>query len=85
MQRQFERAVANLGENIMQTKLHILDYVALILLAVGGINWGLVGAFNFDLVASIFGYMAPVSRIIYSIVGLCGIYSLYLTYRFSKP
>jgi len=68
----------------MQIKLHILDYIALILLAVGGINWGLVGAFNVDLVATLFGQMELVSRIIYSIVGLSAIYTLYIIYKLPK-
>lgn len=55
-------------------KLTGLDWVALILVIVGGLNWGLVGAFNFDLVASIFGDMSTISRVVYSLVGLAAIY-----------
>jgi uncharacterized membrane protein YuzA (DUF378 family) len=51
-----------------------LDVVAAVLLVVGGLNWGLVGAFNFDLVATIFGVMSPLSRIVYILVGLAAIY-----------
>jgi uncharacterized protein len=69
----------------MHNKLYIIDYLALILLIVGGINWGLVGIFDFDLVANIFGIMTPVSRVIYSVVGICGIYCLFIIYRLSKP
>ncbi|SFC68870.1 hypothetical protein SAMN05443252_105293 [Bacillus sp. OV322] len=54
-----------------------LDVIALILLIVGGLNWLLVGLFQFDLVASIFeGQDAALSRVVYIIVGLCAIYSL---------
>ncbi|KRM96472.1 hypothetical protein FC19_GL000766 [Liquorilactobacillus aquaticus DSM 21051] len=54
-----------------------LDSVALGLLIIGGLNWLLVGLFNFDLVAAIFGgQTAILSRIIYVIVGLCALYSL---------
>ncbi|MFD0049997.1 DUF378 domain-containing protein [Actinomycetes bacterium NPDC127524] len=54
-----------------------LDVIALILLIVGGLNWLLVGLFQFDLVASIFGGQdAALSRVVYIIVGLCAIYSL---------
>ncbi|AUX92585.1 DUF378 domain-containing protein [Mixta gaviniae] len=54
-----------------------LDYVALILLIVGGLNWLLVGLFQFDLVAAIFGGQAAIiSRIIYVVVGLCALYCL---------
>lgn len=51
-----------------------LDVVAAVLLVVGGLNWGLVGAANFDLVATIFGVMSPLSRIVYVLVGLAAIY-----------
>ncbi|WP_311407073.1 DUF378 domain-containing protein [Liquorilactobacillus uvarum] len=54
-----------------------LDSVALGLLIVGGLNWLLVGLFNFDLVAAIFGgQTAILSKIIYIVVGLCALYSL---------
>ncbi len=59
-------------------KLNAIDWIALILLIVGGLNWGLVGLFNFDLVAFIFGNMSVVSRIVYTIVGLCGLYTIYI-------
>ena len=50
------------------------DVVAAVLLVVGGLNWGLVGAANFDLVATIFGPMSPLSRIVYVLVGLAAVY-----------
>ncbi|KRL32957.1 DUF378 domain-containing protein [Liquorilactobacillus uvarum] len=54
-----------------------LDSVVLGLLIVGGLNWLLVGLFNFDLVAAIFGgQTAILSKIIYIVVGLCALYSL---------
>jgi uncharacterized membrane protein YuzA (DUF378 family) len=53
-----------------------LDYIALILVAIGAINWGLIGFFEFDLVRAIFGDMTIVSRIIYALVGIAGLYSL---------
>ncbi|MFP4661410.1 MAG: DUF378 domain-containing protein [Halanaerobiales bacterium] len=55
-------------------KLKALDWVALILLIVGGLNWGLVGLFSFDLVAAVFGDMSTLSRIIYTLVGLSAVY-----------
>lgn len=51
--------------------LNGLDWTALVLLIIGGINWGLVGFFNFDLVAAIFGSASP---FIYAIVGLAALY-----------
>ena len=53
-----------------------LDILAAILLIVGGLNWGLVGFANFDLVASIFGDGAWVSRVVYLLVGLSAFYSI---------
>ena len=62
---------------IYVNKLNTLDWIALILLIIGGLNWGLVGALNFDLVEMLFGDMSAVSRIIYVLVGISGIYTLF--------
>ncbi len=59
-------------------KLNPVDWIAMILLIVGGLNWGLVGFFNFDLVAAIFGSMSAISRIVYSLVGLSAVYALFV-------
>ena len=53
-----------------------LDYIALILVVIGAINWGLIGFFSFDLVRAIFGNMTLVSRIVYALVGVSGLYAL---------
>lgn len=59
-----------------------MDIVALILSIIGSINWGLVGIFKFDLVAWIFGgQTAVLSRIIYALVGLAGIWCITLLFR----
>ena len=50
------------------------DYTALTIVIIGAINWGLIGFFRFDLVSFRFGNMTWLSRIIYAIVGLCGLY-----------
>lgn len=55
-------------------RLSTWDWVALALLIIGGLNWGLVGLFAFDLVAAIFGTMSVVSRIIYILVGISAIW-----------
>ena len=65
-------------------KLSALDWIALILIIVGGLNWGLVGAFSFDLVAAIFGDMSALSRIIYVLVGLAAIYTLFIVGKLQK-
>lgn len=55
----------------------MLDTIALILVIVGAINWGLVGLLNFDIIAAIFGGATSLlSRIVYSLVGLAGLYSI---------
>lgn len=60
----------------------MLDRVALILSIIGGINWGLIGFFQFDFVAWLFGGQdAVVSRVIYAIVGLCAIWCISLLFR----
>jgi len=53
-----------------------LDYIALILVVIGAVNWGLIGFFNFDLVSAIFGDMTLISRIVYALVGVSGLYAL---------
>lgn len=56
--------------------MKVLDIIALILVIIGAINWGLIGLFNFNLVDTIFGVMSIVSRIIYTLVGIAGLYSI---------
>ena len=51
--------------------------IALLIVVVGAINWGLVGAVNFNLVNYLFSSVPVIERIIYVVVGLAGIYSLY--------
>ncbi len=51
-----------------------LDYTALTIAIIGAVNWGLIGIFKFDLVAFIFGNMSWLSRIIYALVGICGLF-----------
>ena len=53
-----------------------LNLITLILVIVGGLNWGLVGAFNFDLVATLFGDGAILSRLVYVLVGLSALWQL---------
>lgn len=56
--------------------MKILYYIALTLVIIGAINWLLIGLFSFDLVASLFGEMSLLSRIIYSLVGFSGLISI---------
>jgi len=60
----------------------IMDRIALILAIIGGLNWGLVGIFKFDLVAYIFsGQTSSVSRVIYTLVGLAAVWCISLLFR----
>lgn len=61
-------------------KLNTLDWIALGLLIVGGINWGMIGAFNFDLVSSLFGVMSVISRLVYALVGISAVYAVYVLF-----
>ena len=51
-----------------------LDVTAAVLLVIGGLNWGLVGVAHFDLVATLFGSMSVLSRIVYTLVGVAALY-----------
>jgi hypothetical protein len=65
-------------------KLNVLDVIALILVIIGGLNWGLVGLFNYDLVSAIFGVMTVASRVVYVLVGLAALYTIGLSTKISK-
>lgn len=56
--------------------MKLINYAALAIAIIGAVNWGLIGVLNFDLVAFIFGEMSWLSRIVYTLVGLSGIYLL---------
>lgn len=56
--------------------MKFLDTLALLLVIIGAINWGLIGFFQFDLVATLFGDMSALSRIIYGLVGIAGLYAI---------
>ena len=61
----------------MKTKFYkSLDVIVWTLLTIGGLNWGLVGFFNFDLVAAIFGPMTLLSRLVFALVGLAALYEI---------
>lgn len=65
-------------------KLSTVDWIVLILVIIGGLNWGLIGVFDFDLVASIFGDMSALSRIVYDLVGLSAVYLLFVVKGLAK-
>ena len=51
------------------------DWVAIALLLIGGLNWGMIGAFGVDLVSLLFGSMTALSRVIYALVGISALYT----------
>ena len=60
--------------------MKIIDKLALVLIIIGAINWGLIGLFRFDLVATLFGQMSLLSRIVYSLVGISGLWGIKLLF-----
>jgi uncharacterized membrane protein YuzA (DUF378 family) len=61
--------------------MRLINKITLVLLIVGGLNWGLVGLFNFDLVIALFGEMSPLSRIVYTLVGLSALWQIIPLFR----
>jgi uncharacterized membrane protein YuzA (DUF378 family) len=55
-----------------------LDYLAMVLLIVGGLNWAMVALFNIDVVATVFGAGSAATRLVYLVIGACALYSIYL-------
>ena len=66
-----------------QRSMSALDYIAMALLIIGGLNWAMVGLFNVDLVASLFGTGSAASRLVYVLVGLSALYSIYTAAKMS--
>ncbi len=60
--------------------MKVIDKIALILIIIGAINWGLIALFKFDLVATLFGEMSVLSRIVYGLVGLSGLWGIKLLF-----
>ncbi len=56
--------------------MKVIDKISLVLMVIGSINWGLIGIFKFDLVATLFGDMTVLSRIVYTLVGISGIWGI---------
>ena len=64
--------------------METLQKTALVLTIIGAINWGLIGIFDFDLVAAIFGEMSAFSRIIYTLVGIAGLINIGILFKHLK-
>ena len=65
-------------------KFNCMDWIAIILLVIGGLNWALVGLFSFDLVAALLGDMSALSRIVYVVVGLSALYVAFMCPKWCK-
>lgn len=61
--------------------MRVVNIITLLLVIVGGLNWGLVGLFDFNLVAALFGEMSTLSRIVYVLVGLSALWQLIPLFR----
>ncbi len=66
------------------SRMSAMDWIAMALMIIGGINWGLVGLFDVNLVATLFGEQTLISRVIYAAVGLAALYSLYLSSKMAS-
>jgi uncharacterized membrane protein YuzA (DUF378 family) len=62
-----------------------LDWICFVLVVIGGINWGLVGLLNINLVQGIFGFIPGIARIIYILIGIAAGYMIYVAIRQSRP
>lgn len=60
---------------------HIINLVAIILLVIGGINWGLIGLLNLNVIYSIFGSVPLLERLIYILIGLAAAYVIYKLFK----
>ena len=65
-------------------KKNALGWISLLLVVIGGLNWGLVGLFKLDLVASIFGSWPMVQKLVYILVGAAAVYELFTALMGSK-
>ena len=61
--------------------MKVIDKIALVLIIIGAINWGLIGLFQFNLVDTLFGTMSVISRVIYTLVGISGLWGIKLLFN----
>jgi len=74
------RAAMREGHSAMSA----VDYIAMALLIVGGLNWAMVGLFDVDVVATLFGAGSPATRLVYVLVGIAALYSIYTAAKMSR-
>jgi uncharacterized membrane protein YuzA (DUF378 family) len=66
------------------TALSAIDYLAMALLIVGGLNWAMVGLLDVDVVATLFGAGSPATRLVYVLVGIAALYSIWTAAKMSR-
>ncbi len=67
-------------------KLSVVDYIAMALIIIGGLNWASVALFSVDVVATLFGVLSPATKLVYLLVGIAALYAIYLLSRWaSRP
>ena len=74
---------SNLSKSAHQ-RMAAAEWIPMLLLIIGGVNWGLIGLLDFNLVAYLFGEMTTLARIIYALVGVSALYSIYLSAKMSR-
>jgi uncharacterized membrane protein YuzA (DUF378 family) len=74
------RSAVREGHSVMSA----LDYIAMALLIIGGLNWALVGLSDVDLVASLFGAGSPATRLVYVLVGIAALYSIWTAMKMAR-
>lgn len=76
-ERRHNRERRSGADNTMARRIGAIDWLALVVMIMGGINWGIVGVMNIDLVAAVFGDGTTAARAAYGLVGLAALYSIY--------
>jgi uncharacterized membrane protein YuzA (DUF378 family) len=82
--RTYETPDVDTAHRTTARRFNAVDWIATVLLIVGGLNWGLVGLADFDLVAAFFGEGSTLSRIVYILVGLSALYYLYTATKMGR-
>ncbi|HSX26889.1 MAG TPA: DUF378 domain-containing protein [Chlamydiales bacterium] len=65
----------------MMKKYDTIDVIAVVLLLIGGLNWGFIGFFRWDVLASVFGEMSTFTRVVYDLIGLAALWRIYCWIR----
>lgn len=65
-------------------KPNVVDWIAWVILVIGGLNWGLIGFFSYDVVENVFANLSGFARVVYAIVGIAAIYSIVTVNKWSS-